>query len=305
MKKYIRSDESDYIRIGNRIIPKDASNLGDASYDKVSEVGRRNYEAEVAERKAAEERARITELGQGRHDLAFAEVDESASVEDQLQQLFDELVPNEGQCDNLGGELVRAMMRIMYRDYNDGDVFYEGYGLETCASDAAFIIDNSTDEISQILFDTASDGLKDDAYTQRLVNAASLLIDYLRENPQVFGMDTEDSRYYESRTLSQIEDLAPTYEYEPDTSGDLEIYIDNDCISWRDVENFLDNIAQWKGGTVRAWARDAFIIEDLNSEEYEDWENNYYRELEAWLDDLEKEFPNYGEPEEEDEEDEL
>ena len=41
--------------------------------------------------------------------------------EDRINKLFKELVPDTGKADSLAGELVRAMSRIGYRFYNDGD----------------------------------------------------------------------------------------------------------------------------------------------------------------------------------------
>lgn len=47
------------------------------------------------------------------------------------QIVFDALVPASGAADNLGGEIMRAAMRIAYRYWNDGDIAGEGYGRET------------------------------------------------------------------------------------------------------------------------------------------------------------------------------
>ena len=41
--------------------------------------------------------------------------------EDRINKLFKELVPDTGKADSLAGELVRAMSRIGYRFYNDGE----------------------------------------------------------------------------------------------------------------------------------------------------------------------------------------
>lgn len=52
--------------------------------------------------------------------------------EERINKLFKELVPETGKADSLAGELVRAMSRIGYRFYNDGDQLGIGYGKETC-----------------------------------------------------------------------------------------------------------------------------------------------------------------------------
>lgn len=48
--------------------------------------------------------------------------------EERINKLFKELVPETGKADSLAGELVRAMSRIGYRFYNDGDQLGIGYG---------------------------------------------------------------------------------------------------------------------------------------------------------------------------------
>lgn len=59
-----------------------------------------------------------------------------------FDQLFEELVPPQGACKTLAGELIRATNRLAYRFYNDGDVIGHGYGRYTCNQPARFIIQN-------------------------------------------------------------------------------------------------------------------------------------------------------------------
>ena len=49
-----------------------------------------------------------------------------------LSRMFDEHVPMSGKADTVGGEIVRAISRIGYRWWNDGDHIGVGYGNETC-----------------------------------------------------------------------------------------------------------------------------------------------------------------------------
>ena len=51
--------------------------------------------------------------------------------EERINKLFEELVPVSGKAESLAGELIRAMSRIAYRFYNDGDQVGMGYGKET------------------------------------------------------------------------------------------------------------------------------------------------------------------------------
>ena len=312
--KYIKSD--DYVRIGNLTLPTDAREFGNMTGEEISdEINRRirrtQEEKEEEERlarearEAEEKRIRDAERAKINYAKAFDELDTNMPVEDQLEYIFDALVPPSGQCDNLGGELARAMMKVLYRDSNDGDVFYQGYGLETCAGDMAFVCDK-TDDIDEdgnsiyvMAIDIAEGGLEGEEYTSALDDIVGVLVRYLREHPELFGQDTVDCRSYKSRTIDEFVDATPKYEFEADISGDLERYIDNDCISYDDVEEWLDGLTWNWGGEVSQRALDWFQIVELDKEQYALWENNFYDALMHWLDDLEEEFPNYGEPEDE------
>ena len=47
-----------------------------------------------------------------------------------FDELFDKYVPACGKANTLGGEIVRAINRIVYRYYNDGDTVDRYYGNE-------------------------------------------------------------------------------------------------------------------------------------------------------------------------------
>ncbi len=57
-------------------------------------------------------------------------------------ELFDKLVPASGKAETIGGEMLRAINRLVYRYYNDGDIVIQGYGIETCMSSYLFLEDN-------------------------------------------------------------------------------------------------------------------------------------------------------------------
>ena len=50
------------------------------------------------------------------------------------------LVPTNGNCNTLRGEILRAANKIDYRLYNDGDKVGSGYGHQTCDPAARFLI---------------------------------------------------------------------------------------------------------------------------------------------------------------------
>lgn len=53
------------------------------------------------------------------------------TAKDLNDSLFDALVPMENQAPTFGGEILRAINRIAYRWFNDGDKAGDGYGRET------------------------------------------------------------------------------------------------------------------------------------------------------------------------------
>lgn len=69
---------------------------------------------------------------------------------ERINELFEELVPESGKAESLAGELVRAMARIGYRWYNDGDQVGIGYGRETCNPAARFLIHKGNKEVGDL-----------------------------------------------------------------------------------------------------------------------------------------------------------
>ena len=63
--------------------------------------------------------------------------------ENRINKLFKELVPETGKADSLAGELVRAMSRIAYRFYNDGDMVNIAYGKHNEVSDECRMVEGS------------------------------------------------------------------------------------------------------------------------------------------------------------------
>ena len=309
----VMAADSDYIKIGNMMIPKNAASYGYDSFDNIAKDTKKRYDAEkAAERKAAEDAAKAAEAeklrqaGKALYQQCKAAVDRAASITDKLETLFEILVPSSGQAETLAGELVRAVMRIGYRWYNDGDYFYTGYGLETCGSSAAFIADNMDAETYELIMEATENMGSEDAYENFLDELQNDVLYYVMNNPEAFSTKSEDSRDYKSSTLDEFEERSRNLEFDVDTSGDdLQAYIDNGCISWSDFEYWLHDLAMNYGGTVSSWARDGFTIVDLNQEEYDEWESMYEKELMYYLQELEQEYPNFGLGEEEYDEEEY
>nr|DAH35660.1 MAG TPA: hypothetical protein [Bacteriophage sp.] len=111
--------------------------------------------------------------------------------EDRINKLFKELVPETGKADSLAGELVRAMSRIGYRFYNDGDQLGIGYGKETCNPAARFLIAKGNAEVSSL---TAGlwEIFSEDAYEKVMDILCGAVADYVEQNPDLRNQPTED-----------------------------------------------------------------------------------------------------------------
>ena len=223
---------------------------------------------------------------------------DSLNLQSKLNKLDDLLVPASGKADTVAGELIRAIQRVLYRDYNDGDRFYTGYGLETCASSVAYIIDTLNDsDISDIFSELSYNDTIDSKYTKQLESVASYILLDLFTDSSLFTKSPKDSRYYNSKTLEDIIERDKQHEFEI-YLGDVESYVENGCISYSDVEDFLHDLCSNYGGEVYG-AYGSFTIQNLSGEQVEQWEEMYDNELESYLEELESEYPNYGLDEEE------
>ena len=103
---------------------------------------------------------------------------------DRLNTKFEELVPLEGKADTLAGEIVRAISRIGYRFYNDGDRVGVGYGKETCNPPARFLVSVTGTAIADMIraLWQVSDGA---AYERLLEITTEMVLDYIDAHPEL------------------------------------------------------------------------------------------------------------------------
>jgi hypothetical protein len=102
--------------------------------------------------------------------------------------LFDKLVPGSGDSETVEGEMIRAINRIIYRFFNDGDYFYRGYGAETAGPAHSFLINSN-----QIPFDLQSTltsifdkamGADEDGYERLIKFALEKVVDHVEATPE-------------------------------------------------------------------------------------------------------------------------
>ena len=109
---------------------------------------------------------------------------------------FEELVPLEGKADTLAGEIVRAISRIGYRFYNDGDQVGVGYGKQTCNPPARFLASATSTAIGDLI--RALWQVTDEAAYQRLLDVVTeMTMDYIDEHPELREQSAPDMWDYQ------------------------------------------------------------------------------------------------------------
>ena len=131
--------------------------------------------------------------------------------EKELTELFDELVPPVGKAESKAGEIIRAVNRIIYRFFNDGDHIGIGYGKETLNAPARFLLMETNANVSNII--THLWGLPfTDEYERYLDYLGDAVIELLKTNPELRSEPTKDMFDYSD----EIEDVDDSDEEEDD-----------------------------------------------------------------------------------------
>lgn len=260
---------------------------------------------------AAEARAKELAANKEKYKDIISRAQAEDDAEKQLEVLFEELVPSKGKADTVAGELVRAMMRILYRDYNDGDLFYEGYGIETCGGSVAYLI-SMIESLHNKFGYIAERQLDDDAYTAALNQTCYEVCEHIFTDDSVWQVNEEDSRdgswdkVYEEDYQSEWE---PEYDYDFQIPPTIQEYIDAGHII---VDEFIEQVrsdieSNWtmKYDTIEDSWSGYINITGLNRDTYDElerwrmWEDSTWS---AYIDELRDE---YGDLDEEDDDEDM
>lgn len=222
------------------------------------------------------------------------QIAECRNSDNPIEALFDLLVPTSGPSKYYGGELVRAMMRLLYRDMNDGDVFYEGYGIETCADAVAFLcgeLPYLKDEFENI----ALRNLKDKYYTQELEDIADSVVNEVVSDPEAaVASNTADYLQSDGADFIRDNEWEPMYEVDLDMPDNLRAHIDNGDISESDVRWEIESWIQ-NSSRIDVTVNTFYVsVSDLCYDDYEELSDNGDSWLEKFSDELDDE---YGDPE--------
>ena len=133
------------------------------------------------------------------------------SIDTRLSTWFKKLVPASGKAETIEGEMVRAINRIIYRYYNDGDLFFLGYGKETTLPSVMWLIRKSpiASQLKSIFnkakqvkryktkygYEIVDAHTDKDEYNNAIYEAAELVLKYVESKNGKFEPNTDhDSR---------------------------------------------------------------------------------------------------------------
>ena len=158
-------------------------------------------------------------------------------TENRINELFGKLVPTMGKCETLGGEILRAVCKIWYRYYNDGDKMREGYGCETvnppvrflgCVCDDTEVTPRFTEAVDD-LYNREPYSESDEEYELKIDNLAEAALELvevlkLSEVPNSFGdmleyVDPDEDKDPYEEDEDEDDEYGDEYDWDEDEDG--------------------------------------------------------------------------------------
>ena len=167
------------------------------------------------------------------YDQAVGKINEfvGKELEDRNEPLYDKLVPGQGDAETVEGEMLRAINRIIYRYYNDGDEYFTGYGIETAGPAHSFLVNANHPQRAAMkkIFGDGTD------YEQTIKDALDTILDYIESR----------QGEYTKNTLGGIFDYEPEFEEDEEDYDDYDDYDDDEYYQEgkkRLAESLLDEV---------------------------------------------------------------
>jgi|13_taG_2_1085334.scaffolds.fasta_scaffold08455_5 hypothetical protein len=150
------------------------------------------------------------------YDQAVGKINEfvGKELEDRNEPLYDELVPGSGKADTIQGEMLRAINRIVYRYYNDGDEYHTGYGTETAGPAHSFLV-NANHPLRSLVSKLFKDGTN---YEQTIKDVLDAILDHIESRQGKYTPNTEGDMF----------DFEPEFEDNEYEEDDYDDYYDEE-----------------------------------------------------------------------------
>lgn len=142
-------------------------------------------------------------------------------------------MPDSGKANTVGGEMTRAVERIVYRFFNDGDnvgswKLYDSYGndLPSVTYAAAYLIDEYRsfgslgNNLKNIVEHLVYDDLSDSKYERTLVELCKVARSIFDKFPEIFQKRNADDMFTHTFTAEEIKNTV--WEPEPEDEDEDE-----------------------------------------------------------------------------------
>lgn len=121
-------------------------------------------------------------------------------VEKKIEEMFERLVPFSGSCKTVAGEIVRALNKIVYRFYNDGDCIGVDYGNETCNAAARYLMKNTNFDVYRVIKEMWSNNYSDEEINELENYVYEFLINHKElettpNNEDFYDYESEDDEW--------------------------------------------------------------------------------------------------------------
>jgi hypothetical protein len=148
-------------------------------------------------------------------------------TEKRINELFEELVPDTGKADTVAGEIIRAVSRIGYRYYNDGDHIGVGYGRETCNPAARYLANKAGSRVERAISDMW--GIEHDGkYGELLETLNKEVLAYLDWKPELKTTPNSEDMWDFTDKEEDVDDYDDEDDYEDTEDYDDEEDGDNE-----------------------------------------------------------------------------
>lgn len=138
-----------------------------------------------------------------------------------LMEPLSEYMPDRGKADTIGGEMTRAVERIAYRWFNDGDNvgsfdMYDDYDIPSVTFAAAYIIDEYSSfgslgrKLKQVVEELVYNDYTDPDYERGIVRLCQVARDIFDTSPEIFSKRNSDNMFDHDVTAKRIIDRVYT-----------------------------------------------------------------------------------------------
>lgn len=293
--------DSDYINVGNIMLPRDAREYGWDSYDSVRKKTQQRYDDE----KEAERQAREREEAERRRQEFIAEhQDEIGKAEEILNSaddptaILDNLDTEMADGESAGWYIVSA-----YTGLSDvGDYFFTGDAIEECGDLAGLLIDSQYTEgelkkpIMDFLKKVDNENYAvwnlDKDYSAFMSELAGEIVDFLANHLELFATPFEEDYSDFEEWKDELDEMSRCYEYEISSYNmDMTPYWDEleeaGLVDFDDLYEFVRNCSLIDWDTdIDQWASDVITVKRLNLEQLKAWESEFYDYYESWIEEV-------------------